>query len=105
MVVLFLIEDLLADLGCQLVTSAATVEQAMALLSHQVFDAAILDVNLAGERSYPVADVLAGQGVPFLFSTGYGNAVLRERDRQRLLLTKPFQPAEFSAAVAQLLGG
>ena len=51
-------------------TSAATVEQAIALINAQVFDAALLDMNLDGDDSHTVADALAARGVPFIYSTG-----------------------------------
>ena len=56
MMVLMLIEDMLADLGCESVTVAATVDQALALIDAQVFDAAMLDMNLNGNKSLDVAD-------------------------------------------------
>src|ERR1700730_12848300 len=71
MMILMIIEDMLADLGCESVTDAATVDQALALIDAQVFDAAMLDMNLNGKNSHPVADALAARGVPFVFSTGY----------------------------------
>ena len=54
MLVLMNIEDMLADLGCESVTAAATVDQAMALIEAQVFDAAMLDMNLNGTKSFPM---------------------------------------------------
>jgi len=76
MMTLMLIEDMLADLGCESVATAATAEQALALIDKQVFDAAMLDMNLNGEKSHAVADALAARGVPFVFSTGYsGNDI------------------------------
>ena len=59
MLVLMSIEDMLADLGCKSVTAAATVDQAIAFIHAQVFDAAMLDMNLNGTKSFPIADKLA----------------------------------------------
>ena len=53
MMILMIIEDMLADLGCESVTAAATVDQALALIDAQVFDAAMLDMNLNGNNSHP----------------------------------------------------
>jgi len=64
MMVLMVTEDMLADLGCESVAVAATVEQALALIDAHGFDAAMLDVNLNGNKSYPVADLLVKRGVP-----------------------------------------
>ena len=70
MLVLIMIEDMLADLGCKSVTSGATVEKAVALINAQVFDVAILDMNLNRNDSHAVADALAARGIPFVYSTG-----------------------------------
>ena len=72
MLLLMHIERALTDAGCT-ATSAATIDDALTLLDGTSFDAAMLDVNLHGEKSYPVADALALRGIPFAFSTGYGD--------------------------------
>src|SRR5512132_3199584 len=71
MMVLMMIEDMLADLGCEAVVVAATTDQAIDLINTQVFDAAMLDMNLNGTKNSSIADALAAHGVPFIFSTGY----------------------------------
>jgi CheY-like chemotaxis protein len=91
MMILMLIEDMLGDLGCEAVTGAATVEKAIALIDAQVFDAAMLDMNLNGDKSHSVADALAARGVPFVFSTGYSGHDMRDGYRDRPLLMKPVQ--------------
>ena len=48
----------------------------------------MLDVNLAGDRSFPVADALAERGIPFLFATGYGLAGIEEAYRGRPVLAE-----------------
>ena len=103
MMVLMMIEDMLADLGCESVTAAATVDQALALIDTQVFDAAMLDMNLNGDKSHPVADALAVRGVPFVFSTGYSGHDMREGYRDRPLLKKPFQYEELVGIFTRLL--
>ena len=91
MIILMLIEDVLADYGCESVTAAASVARALALIQSQRFDVAMLDVNLNGSPSYPIADALAGQRVPFFFATGYGDHGLKESYRDRPVLRKPFR--------------
>ena len=59
MLVLMNTEDMLADLGCESVTAAATIAQALAMIAAQSFDLAILDMNLKGSKTHPVADALA----------------------------------------------
>jgi CheY-like chemotaxis protein len=93
MLLLMTLEDMLADLGCEAVTSASTVKQALALAAAQVFDIAMLDVNLNGHESYPIADALAERGVPVLFSTGYGNGITAGY-RDRPVLKKPYNHAD-----------
>jgi CheY-like chemotaxis protein len=75
MLIRLTLEDMLADLGCEAVSTAGTIDQAVGLIDLHRFDAATLDVNLGGTSSYPVADALAARGVPFVFSTGYGGAL------------------------------
>ncbi|HZZ86711.1 MAG TPA: response regulator [Caulobacteraceae bacterium] len=71
--VAMLIEDILDDLGCQVPCSAGSVAQAMRWLDEGgEADGALLDVNLGGETVWPVADALTARGVPFAFTTGYG---------------------------------
>jgi CheY-like chemotaxis protein len=103
MLVLMETEDMLADLGCDAVVAAATNEQAIAFIEAQHFDAALLDLNLNGVRSYPVADLLAARGVPFAFATSYGGHGLRDSDRERPLLVKPFECDRLEALLTDLL--
>jgi CheY-like chemotaxis protein len=103
MMVLLHIEDALADLGCTSVSAAATIDQALDLIKTHSFDAAMVDVNLGGRKSYPVADALAALGVPFVFSTGYSGQSLREGYRDRPMLGKPYRPAQLIAALERLL--
>ncbi len=103
MLVLMLIEDMLADLGCESVTAAATVDKALALIDAQFFDAAMLDMNLNGDKSHPVADALAARGVPFVFSTGYSGRDMRDGYRDRPVLKKPFKEEELADILARLL--
>ena len=82
MMVLMLIEDMLSDLGCEAVTTAATVPQALTLIGAQVFDAAMLDMNLNGDKTTSVADALSARDVPFFFSTGYSGRDMRDGYRR-----------------------
>jgi CheY-like chemotaxis protein len=62
--VLMMIEDMLGDLGCQSVTSAATIEKAIALIEAQTFDAVMLDMNLDGDTATPWAKRLPSEACP-----------------------------------------
>jgi CheY-like chemotaxis protein len=103
MINLMLIEDMLMDCGCESVTAAATVNQALALIAAQSFDLAILDVNLSGQKSYAIADALAARGVPFFFSTGYSEYGLREGYHNQPVLNKPFDCEKLVEMVTSLL--
>jgi CheY-like chemotaxis protein len=89
--VAWLIEDMLVELGCGVVGPADCVEDALALMKTQpALDAAVLDVNLRGRMVYPVAEVLAAQAVPFIFTSGYARDRLLEPYRGRPYLQKPY---------------
>ena len=103
MMILLMMEEMLADLGAS-VTVAATVDQALAKIDGQVFDAATLDLNLDGNESYPVADRLLALGVPFVFSTGYSQQSLRDGYRDQPILRKPFKDRDLFATMTRLLG-
>lgn len=100
--VAMLIEDLLLELGCKVVGPAGTVAQALALADTRL-DGALLDVNLGVEQSYPVADKLAADGVPFAFVTGYGRHGLTGQHTERPTIPKPFKPATFGQEIADAL--
>ncbi|MEA3009152.1 MAG: hypothetical protein QOJ91_844 [Sphingomonadales bacterium] len=102
MLVAMNIEDMLLELGHEVAGLASRLAPALALASESKFDVAMLDVNLAGEASFPVADFLAERGIPFLFATGYGRQGIEERFRHCPILQKPFRAAELRAALEQI---
>src|SRR4026209_1455491 len=67
-----LLEDMLDDLGYGVAAAVGTLSEARQIAADGDFSAAILDVNLDGQEIYPVADILAKRGLPFVFVTGYG---------------------------------
>ena len=103
MMILLMMEEMLIDLGGATVTAAATVGQALSKIDGEVFDAAMLDVNLNGTKSYPVAERLAACDIPFVFSTGYSDDALGDGYADRPVLKKPFQYPELASALTQLL--
>lgn len=102
MLVAMNMEDMLLELGHELAGLASRLGPALELAREAAFDAAILDVNLAGERSFPIAELLAGRGIPFLFATGYGRQGVDAAWRDRPVLQKPFREAELAAAIEAL---
>jgi CheY-like chemotaxis protein len=105
MMIAMLVEDMLGELGCVVVGPVNTLADALELAgSATVFDAALLDVNLAGQPVFPVADAVRAKGVPAIFSTGYGDAGLREVDRGAQVLQKPFRVGDLARALTAALG-
>ena len=86
-----LLEDMLDELGYVVAGVAGRLDEAAEIARSGAFDLAILDVNLDGEDVFPVADILAGRGVPFVFVTGYGGRGLPQPYGSRPTLQKPFQ--------------
>lgn len=91
MLVVMMIEDMLADLGCEAITTAATVDQALRHIAGKAFDVAMLDMNLGGSSSEQVADALASHHVPFIYSTGNTGSDMRQGHSDRPVLRKPFK--------------
>jgi CheY-like chemotaxis protein len=103
MMVAMLVEDMLGDLGFTVAATASQVESAVHQAEHGDFDFAILDLNLNGMKSYAVAEALRARKKPFLFATGYGDAVLPEDFRHVPTLQKPFVSEQLKNAVVSLL--
>jgi DNA-binding response OmpR family regulator len=98
-----MIEDFLEMLDKTVAGSADSVETALAVIDSGGVDAAILDVNLrGGEKSFPIADVLAVKGIPFVFATGGSQDIVAEAHRDRPALPKPFTMDGVSKALAAL---
>jgi CheY-like chemotaxis protein len=99
-----LVEDMLEDLGHELVTVASRLDAALAAAKTGAIDVAILDLNLGGVLTYPVADALAERGIPFVFATGYGSSGLKDAYADRPALQKPFVQQALGDAIALACG-
>jgi len=97
--VTMLIEDFLADMGCAVAGVASGLDEALSSVSSLDFDVAILDVNLNGVQSYPVAQVLRERGIPFVMATGYGAAGLPQVFQSVPTVGKPFQQWQLERAI------
>jgi CheY-like chemotaxis protein len=96
------LEDLLADFGCDVAKSAASVSEALDWLADGgAADAALLDVSLGGEYVFTVAEALAARGTPFAFTTGYGE-VQDARFGAAPLIGKPIRRERLEAALRGL---
>jgi CheY-like chemotaxis protein len=101
--VALMIEDMLTELGLNVVASVAQVPRACEWAASAAFDMAILDVNIAGEFVFPVARILRQRRIPFLFSTGYGQPSLDEEFRNTLTIGKPFSAEQLAEKLRKLL--
>lgn len=89
--VAMLLETILEDMGCTVVGPESNIDDGLiAATTEASLDAALLDVNVAGREVFPVAEALRARGVPFVFSTGYGEAGLPEHWRGNPTIQKPF---------------
>ncbi|PWV99841.1 CheY-like chemotaxis protein [Hoeflea marina] len=95
--------SVLRDAGYEVVGPASTVETSLDLINSEPINAAILDISLSREDSYPVVDRLEELGVPYVFLSGYLAEDLPEGFRDRPLLSKPAVPEEMLAAVRKLI--
>ena len=100
----WLFADLLCELGHTAVALAHRFDDALRRAETAEIDFAILDINLNGTRSFPVADILAKRSVPFAFATGYGEAGLVEPHLQRPTILKPFDVESLRQAIARAFG-
>jgi len=101
--VAILIEEILESAGCIVMGPIPRVPEALDAVDHDDYDAAVLDVNLAGERINPVADALSERNVPFLFVTGYGANALPSEYAERPHVCKPFRMAELIGALSSVV--
>ena len=98
-------EHFLEDLGCAIVGTAARLDDALDIGRTLAMDVAILDINLNGQLSYPVAEMLQARGIPFLFATGYGMAGVPVELRAVPVLSKPFRQQQLAEALIRVIGG
>ena len=95
-------EAALLRAGTRAMTRAHSIEEAERYITSAPFDVAILDVNLNGRPSFPLADLLADRGISFVFASGYSSLdALPERWRGVPLVNKPYRTAELATAIAQ----
>lgn len=94
-----LTEDFLDDLGCDVVGTAALLDDGLTKAKSLAIDAAVLDINLEGQLSYPIALALRARAIPFLFATGYGRAGVPRDFEGVPVLSKPFGREQLKEAL------
>jgi DNA-binding response OmpR family regulator len=99
-----MVEDVLLDEGYSVVGPFARVAAALQAAELEALDAALLDVNLAGEMVFPVAEMLARRGVPFLLMTGYDNRNLGKAYQDWPVVMKPYRLDDVVARLAVMIG-
>ena len=98
------IHDLLETGGCEVVGPVATIAAALELIARTPLDGAVLDINLAGELSFPVAAALIERDIPFLFLTGHDDLVVPPQYRGMRRLDKPTDMRVLAEIVASSFG-
>ncbi|HEY6577936.1 MAG TPA: response regulator [Rhizomicrobium sp.] len=98
------IEDMLAEAGYQVRGPTARVDEALGLIEEQPVDAAILDITLRGEKSFPIARALKERSIPFVFLTGYVCNDIPDEFRDARMLNKPMEQAKLMDCLGDLLG-
>jgi CheY-like chemotaxis protein len=99
------VKSMLHDMGWEVAGTAAKIDAAIQLAQTGSFDAAIIDINLDGAVTYPVADILREREIPFAFITGYGRSAINHSYSEVPILHKPFGPDQLQAVVDRLLPG
>lgn len=94
------LQDMLVDLECEVVGTAARLEPALALARDLTFDIAVLDINLGGTRVDPVAEAIAARRLPIVFVTGYDRDGA-PRQVAGPVLEKPYEAADLQRALSR----
>ncbi len=96
------VEDALEALGCEIVGPIAELDEALEAAGCGNFDCAILDVNIRGGLSFPVATLLVERGFPILIATGYRSGSLPGNLCREGCLAKPFSSSQLEREIQQL---
>jgi CheY-like chemotaxis protein len=103
--VAMLLEEILLDLGCVVVGPAYSLAEGLRLAQSEALDAALLDVNLNGDMSDGVAELLRERGIPYALATGYGSSAELNAAPGVPMLQKPYPAEKVEAVLLQLFGG
>ena len=105
----FLIGDALTEVleaqGAVVIGPIGWTFEALAVIGERApgFDIAVLDVDLHGERSYPIADALISRGIPFVFTTGYNAEAVEPAYRNHIRYEKPLSGTALVAGLAAMI--
>ena len=92
--------DVLKDCGCTVIAPVPDLPGGVALIDQDALDGAMLDVNLSGTLSFPLATMLEERGVPFVFMTGYDDGALFPTEFRKVRrLAKPFEAKDVAEII------
>ena len=97
--------EILHELGCTVIGPAGTMASALQLAEAEEFDAAIVDLNIRGGKSFAVLKILQARGIPFLVTSGYADWTMPEEWMERPRLPKPYTPDMLRTKLGELLDG
>jgi DNA-binding response OmpR family regulator len=98
-------ESFLKEFGCSTLGPYGTLAEALEVARTETFDLAVLDINLHGEKVFPVANVLGDRQIPFLFVSGYGDEALPAGYRDKKICAKPFSSDVFACMLEAVVVG
>lgn len=96
--------ELLLDLGCEVVGPAGNMADAHKLCGNDDFDAAMIDLNIRGAKAFPLLKTLTRRGIPFVLTTGYADWTMPEEWAQSPRMQKPYTMGMVEASLMKLLG-
>jgi CheY-like chemotaxis protein len=94
-----MVADMVEQLGHAVAAEAGDVGRAAELARTGLFDLAILDVNLNGKMSFPVADIIVRRRIPLIFASGYALSNIPTAYSSAPKLQKPFQIGTLAKAI------
>ena len=96
--------DILEDAGAEIIGPFGWVDEGVDAVNKNdgTLDCAVLDINLHGFKSYPIADALKTHQIPFVFTTGYSGEAIPDAYRSFPRYEKPFSPERLVAALAAI---
>ena len=97
-------EDMLRDMGCAVIGPATNMAAALQMAAEEEAGAAIVDINIRGDKAFPVLKILLARGIPFLLTSGYADWTMPEEWQGQPRLAKPYTPNMLRESLIQLLG-
>lgn len=100
MLIAMQVEDVLAEAGYNPLYLVTSVSEALAIIDNEPFSGALLDISLAGEPVWPVADALAARSIPFILCSGGSVGTVPDHHAHVPMLAKPYQREQLLTKLA-----